>query len=173
MLLELNWLDWILCGCVCVATDMYPAHLPHLEILQGESTGKYVRGKFQLSRDNRQEANVYVHGSDESVIPLRLIAGSNNNFRDAGSGRITTVRRLLVEPQNPNANSCCPIVTHKKLELIAPVFLSYCVNSKVFTYVHAHWRMELLDNILAYWQRGIIIIGTKAMYYEVVRYLGQ
>ena len=118
--------------------DLYPAHLGLAEIQQGLRTGKYVQGKFQPSRDNCLEANVNVHDSEEPVIPLRLTAGSNNNFRDAGSGRTTTVRRLLVEPQNPNANSCCPIVTHKKLELIAPVFLSYCVNSKVVTYVHAH-----------------------------------
>jgi len=52
----------------------FPPYISVVDVSRGLQSGKYVQGKFHLSRDNCLEANVAVHGSDEQVhIHLLLI----------------------------------------------------------------------------------------------------
>ena len=56
--------------------DLYPPHVCLGELKHGIKSGKYVQGKFHLSRDNCLEASVNVHDSDQEVSTA---SSSHNN----------------------------------------------------------------------------------------------
>ena len=67
----------LLCVCKCLKNipsstaepaELFPRHLSLADIQVGLRTGKYVQGKFQLSRDNCYEAYVNVYDRDEQVF---------------------------------------------------------------------------------------------------------
>jgi len=48
----------------------YPEHLSMMEVQRGIKSGRYLQGTFRASRENYLEANVSIHGKEETVGAL-------------------------------------------------------------------------------------------------------